>query len=71
MEVTRVQVTGTYLAPAGPMMQSQGKKTGYRLLGAIVAAPEGNVFFKLTGPAATLAAAQPEFDGLVASIARK
>jgi hypothetical protein len=71
MEVTRVQVAGTYLAPGGPMMQSQGKKTGYRLLGAIVAAPEGNVFFKLTGPAATLAAAQPEFDGLVASIARK
>jgi hypothetical protein len=68
LRVTRVQVAGTYLAPGGPMMQSTGKRTGYRLLGAIVEAPGGNVFFKLTGPAATIGAAQAEFDALVASI---
>ena len=33
--------------------------------------PEGNVFFKLTGPAATVAAAQADFDALVASIRKK
>jgi hypothetical protein len=71
MRVTRVQAAGTYLAPGGPMMQSQGKKTGYRLLGAIVEAPEGNVFFKLTGPAATVAAAEADFDALVASVRKK
>lgn len=70
MRVTRAEVAGTYLAPGGPMMQSTGKKAGYRLLGAIVEAPEGNVFFKLTGPAATVAGAQAEFDALVASIKR-
>lgn len=71
LRVTRAQVAGAYLAPGGPMMQSTGKKTGYRLLGAIVEAPEGNVFFKLTGPAATVAAAEKEFDALVASARKK
>lgn len=71
LRVTRAAVAGTYLAPGGPMMQSTGKKTGYRLLGAIVEAPEGNVFFKLTGPAATIAAAQADFEALVASIRKR
>jgi hypothetical protein len=71
LRVTRAEVAGTYLAPGGPAMQSTGTKTGYRLLGAIVEAPGGNVFFKLTGPAATVAEAQAEFDALVASIRRK
>ena len=71
VRVTRVEVAGTYLAPGGPKMQATGRKTGYRLLGAIVEAPGGNVFFKLTGPAATVGAAQAEFDALVASIRKK
>jgi hypothetical protein len=71
LKVTRATVDGTYLAPGGPMMQSTGKKAGYRLLGAIVEAPGGSVFFKLTGPAATVAAAQADFDALVASIRKQ
>jgi hypothetical protein len=71
LKVTRVQLAGTYLAPGGPMMQSTGKRADSRLLGAIVEAPEGNVFFKFTGPAATVGAAQPEFDALVASLRKK
>ena len=70
MKVHRVQAAGTYLAPSGPMMQSSGKKPGYRLLGAIVEAPEGLVFFKCTGPAATIAANEKAFDGLVKSMAK-
>jgi hypothetical protein len=68
MEITRVDVEGTYLNPGGGMMQSQGEKPDYRLLGAIVEAPQGAVFFKLTGPAATVAAAEAGFDSLLASI---
>lgn len=71
MIVTLVQVSGTYLAPGGPMMQSQGKKDNYRLLGAIVAGPQGSVFFKFTGPAKTMAASEQEFDALIGSIAKK
>ncbi len=70
LAITMVRLAGTYLAPGGPMMQSQGKRSDFRLLGAIVEAPEGLVFFKLTGPAATVGGAQADFDVLVASLAK-
>ena len=41
---------------------------GYRLIGAIVEGPGGSVFFKLTGPAKTIAAQQKNFEQLLASI---
>ncbi|MGH7742177.1 MAG: hypothetical protein ACRENS_09155, partial [Candidatus Eiseniibacteriota bacterium] len=54
MNVSVVKVNGTFLAPMGPKMESQGKKTGYSLLGAIAEGPHGMVFFKLTGPKKTV-----------------
>lgn len=71
MKVTLVQIAGTYLAPAGPMMQSSGKKDNFRLLGAIVEGPQGSVFFKLTGPAKTVAECEGEFNAMVGSISRQ
>jgi len=68
IKVTFVTIDGTYLAPSGPMMQSQGKKPDYRLLGAIVEVPDGLVFFKFTGPKKTIAAAESEFTSLIQSI---
>ncbi len=66
--VTTVDLTGTFKG-GGPMMgQSSGPKPNYRLLGAIVETPEGEVFFKLTGPARTVAAAQGEFQSLLKSL---
>ena len=41
---------------------------GYRLLGAIVQGPGGAVFFKLTGPAKTIASQEKSFNQLLASI---
>lgn len=70
IKVTLVKISGAYLAPTGPMMQSQGKKENYRLLGAIAEAPEGSVFFKFTGPAATVSAAEESFNTLISSIAK-
>jgi hypothetical protein len=70
LQVTAIDLAGTYLASAGPMAPVKEKKSGYRLLGAIVEAPEGNVFFKFTGPAKTVGAAQPQFDKLLNSIQR-
>jgi hypothetical protein len=71
LTVHLVDIQGTYTNPGGGMMQSQGEKPGYRLLGAIVEAPQGNVFFKLTGPAATIQAAEAGFGALVDSLNRK
>ena len=65
---TSVRTAGTYLAPGGPMMQSQGKKPGWQLSGAIVEASEGNVFFKCVGPEKTIAAAEPDIDALLKSL---
>ena len=68
VSVILVDVEGTYLNAGGGMMQSRGEKPDYRLLGAIVEAPAGRVFFKLTGPRTTIAAAQADFDALIGSI---
>jgi len=71
MKVTLVQIAGAYLSPAGPMMQSQGKKENYRLLGAIVEGPQGSVFFKLTGPAKTVGECEGEFNAMIGSLSRQ
>jgi hypothetical protein len=70
LQVQILKVSGTYLAPGGMMMQSQGKKEGYRMLGAVVEAPEGMVFFKLTGPEGSVASAEGEFEAMLASLSR-
>ena len=70
LKVHRMDLSGTYLAPGGPMMQSQGKKAGWRLSGAIVEAPEGLVFFKCVGPDATIQAAAKDIDALIQSVTK-
>ena len=68
LKLTTIQIQGTYLAPSGPTMEPQGKKPDYRLLGAIVEAPEGMVFFKLVGPSTTISANESDFDTLINSL---
>jgi hypothetical protein len=70
LKVHLITVSGTYLAPGGPGMQSQGKKPGWSLSGAIVEGPEGLVFFKCVGPAKSIAKAQPDIEALYKSIAK-
>ena len=66
--VTTVELTGIYNASGMGMGQPSPPKTGYKLLGAIVEGPSGEVFFKLTGPEKTMAAAQKDFQALLKSI---
>jgi hypothetical protein len=68
MQVTTVDLTGTFAGGGMAMGAPATKKTGYRLLGAIVETPQGEIFFKLTGPAKTVAAAQNDFRSLLKSI---
>ncbi len=65
--VTTVEHGGTFLA-GGPMQPNKAAKPGYQLVGVIVEAPEGNVFFKLTGPAKTVKAARLSFDKMIGSL---
>jgi hypothetical protein len=70
MKVHTIAVSGTYLAPSGPAMQSQGKKPGWMLSGAIVEAPDGLVFFKSVGPQTTIQKSQADFDAMIKSIVK-
>jgi hypothetical protein len=69
--VTTVDVIGTYAASAGPMSPEKVNKPGFRMLGAIVEAPRGAVFFKFTGPAATVAANEAAFRSMIQGITKE
>jgi hypothetical protein len=66
--VTTVDVSGIFKGGGAMMGSTSGPKTSYRLLGAIAQGPEGEIYFKLTGPAKTIAAAQGEFQTMLQSI---
>jgi hypothetical protein len=66
--VTIVRTTGTYNAAAGPMAPRQDMRPGYKLIGAIAEGPQGNVFYKFTGPITTVQKGEPDFMYLVQSI---
>jgi hypothetical protein len=71
LNVSTITVSGTYLGAGGMMGQEQVKKANFRMLGAIVEAPEGLVFFKLTGPLNTVAGANGDFQSLLDSLHRQ
>lgn len=66
LKVTTIEHSGTYMS--GSMMGPKTAKPGYHLVGVIVEGPKGNVFFRLTGPAKTAAAAKPAFTKMISSI---
>jgi len=67
IKITRVEIDGAYLSP-GADMKPTGAKPGYRMLSAIVQGPQGMVFFKFTGPLATVKAATKDFDAMLSSM---
>ena len=70
LPVTTIDVSGAYSGMGGPMAAAKTVKPGFRVLGAIIENPGGNVFLKFTGPAATIAANQRKFEQLLASFQR-
>lgn len=67
-KITTIEVGGTYSASSGPMMQTTAEKPGYALLGGIAPAPQGNVFFKMTGPKETIGKVKAEFLQMLGSV---
>ena len=67
LSMTTIDTSGEYSGMSGPMAGSSQVAPGYRLLGAIVEGPRGNVFVKFTGPAKTIAANQQKFEQLLGS----
>lgn len=68
VSVTTLDVAGSYSGMGGPMAPSKTVKPDYRLLGSIVEAPQGTVFFKFTGPAKTVAANKTMFEAMLNSL---
>ncbi|MBS11509.1 MAG: hypothetical protein CME19_07895 [Gemmatimonadetes bacterium] len=67
MPVTTLDVSGSYAASMGPMMQSGPEKSGYRMVASIVESPAGAYYFKLTGPQETVSHWKQTFDQFIAS----
>lgn len=70
LPVTTIDVSGQYSGMAGPTATAPVLVNDYRLLGAIIEGPGGNVFIKFTGPAKTMAANQPRFQQLLDSFGK-
>jgi len=66
LPVTTIDASGEYSGMAGPAATAP-VASDYRLLGAIIEGPGGNVFIKFTGPAKTMAANRPRFQQLLDS----
>lgn len=70
LPVTTINSSGTYTGMGGPMAATQTLSRNYRLIGAIVEGPEGNVFLKFAGPARTVEQNEPKFERLLNSFAK-
>ena len=71
LPVTRIDASGEYSGMGGPMAATKTVKAGYRLMGAIVEGPGGNLFVKFTGPVKTVNANAAKFEQLIASFVRQ
>lgn len=71
LNVTTMDVSGTYVATGGMAMAPQPPKADSRMFAAIVEGPGGNIFIKFTGPAKTVTANAGKFDALVASFQKE
>jgi hypothetical protein len=70
LDVTVVEIHGTYSGMGMPGAAPAAAKPGWALLGAIVGTSTPT-FFKMTGPDKTVAAARADFDKLVDSLRAK
>lgn len=69
--VTTIDSSGDYSGMGGPMAATSSVAKNYRLLGAIIEAPAGNIFIKFTGPAKTVAARQADFEQMLNSLEKE
>ena len=68
LKVTTIDVSGTYIAEVRPGAAERHNKPGFRLRAAVVETPRGAYYLKMTGPAKTMAAAEPDLQRFLASL---
>ena len=68
LDVTVIDLSGTYIAEVAPGSPERFNKPGFRLRAAVVTTPEGPYFVKLVGPAKTVAKWDESFGAFVKSL---
>jgi hypothetical protein len=68
VDITMVDVRGTYHESRGLMMAETTARPGYRMLAAVVEGTGGPWFFKLTGPENTVSQSEDRFRSLLDSL---
>jgi hypothetical protein len=71
LPVTTIDTAGDYSGMGGPLADRPIVQPGYRLLGAIIEGPGGNVFIKFAGPTKTVTASQRGFEQLLNSFEKE
>ena len=69
MKLVVLEVAGTFRGHTMRTDAAAGPHAGWALRGAIAQGPRGDLFFKLTGPAATVNAAARPFEAMLSSLA--
>jgi hypothetical protein len=69
MNVTTLELTGTYVAPLSPRTPNQRhNKPNFRLFAAVVETAQGNFFIKIVGPAGTMTQSSQHFEHMIDSL---
>lgn len=71
MNVTMVDLSGTYTGSMMPGMGEEVNKPSFRMLAAVLESPHGPYFFKLVGPEKTVAHWAASFDRFIKSARRQ
>jgi len=68
LEVFDAELSGTYVAETAPGSGIHVNKPGWRMLASIVETKDGPWYFKLVGPAATLAKWEPSYQAFMMAL---
>ena len=68
LDVTLLDLTGTYVAEMSPGASEHNNKPRFRLRAAVIDTPKGAYYIKLTGPERTIAKWSPSFEQFVGSL---
>lgn len=68
LKVATIEMTGTFAGHTMKPGEEGGTRPSWGMMGAIVEGPNGDVFFKLTGPATTVDKAKATFEEMLSSM---
>ena len=71
VNMTTIDLTGTYMATGGQVKEGQGPQSGYHMMAAVAEGPGGNIFIRFIGPEKVVAAGLAKYEQLLASLQRE